>query len=308
MRRFKTHPPDLWLDNISNVETASMPTVSRESSEEASPPPSHASRSHSPSQSRWPEPSAQETRAWANRAEEMGLPSPLGNLPKNGPCASQKIKAAVQLGPTAPVEFHFGSPPAKFAHLVCGSQWAQKSPHLHCPNLPLVAYGEVLHHSYHGGNKLGIVVIRSNVTTLKAGQKMQVECRIGLEDEVAPPFLWWLQAQVYLHSFFQRKLKLSAESGDVRLNSYRWEKTVSKETQLEMHIWLFVKGCSPELLQEDQEVTLHDAPKKDQDDQYQRYQYQPEVFGARKLKLKGRVEDFEHLAWAIRHRPEAVGS
>ena len=35
---------------------------------------------------------------------------------------------------------------------------------------------------------------------------MQVECRIGLEDEVAPPFLWWLQAQVYLRSFFQRKL------------------------------------------------------------------------------------------------------
>ena len=74
--------------------------------------------------------------------------------PKMARVHHRKIKAAVQLGPTAPVEFHVGSPPAKFAHLVCGSQWAQKSLRLHCPNLPLVAYGEVLHHSYHGGNKL----------------------------------------------------------------------------------------------------------------------------------------------------------
>lgn len=300
MRRFKTHPPDLWLDNISNVETASMPTVSRESSEEASPPASPANRSPSPSRSRWPEPSAQEIRAWVQRAEEMGLPSPLGNLPAgSGPCASETIRAAVQLGPTAPVAFHSEPPPAEFAPLVCGSEWAQASPHLHCPHLPWVAYGEVRHHSYHGGKFLGIVVIRSNVRKLKAGQKMLTECRIGLEDDVAPPFLWWLQAQVYLHSLFQHKL--SAESGDVRLNSSRWKEPVTKTTQLEMHIRLFVKGCSPEPLRE---VTLHDKPKKGQ----ARPPYQPEVFGARKLKLEGKVEDFEHLAWAIRHRPEAVGS
>eukprot|EP00438_Fugacium_kawagutii_P001959 Skav210027 [mRNA] locus=scaffold706:47613:49470:+ [translate_table: standard] len=282
-RRFKTHPPDLWLDDdSSNAETA-IPSPSSEVSGTSS----VRTPSPSPRRSCW-QPSPQEIRE---------VLQSYANFPAgSGHCTSNKIKAAVQLGHTPPLAFYCQQPPAKYAHLVCDDQWAQQSPHLRCPHFPLVCHSEVRRHSYHGGEFLGIVVMRSNITTLPKGQTMQVECRIGLEDSVEDAVLWWLQAQVYLHTFFQRKL--SSESDDVRLNRLRWKNTVTEETEVEMHVRLFVKGCSPEPVQE---VILHDAPEKGEG-----YDYQPEVFGAYNLKLRGKEKNLAHLTWAVRHRPGVV--